>query len=133
MDRAYSAATITTAGGAAPYTWSATGLPPGLSIDPATGMITGAPTTANGSPFLVEVTMTDSRSATVNTSYSLTIFSLCDLNRDTYTDANDVQIVLREALGLATPVHDLNHDSAVNVIDVQIVENAVLGMGCSAQ
>ena len=28
-------------GGKLPYTWSAVALPPGLAIDPATGMITG--------------------------------------------------------------------------------------------
>jgi alpha-tubulin suppressor-like RCC1 family protein len=36
------------AGGAAPYTWSASGLPAGLSIDAATGQISGRPT-ATGS------------------------------------------------------------------------------------
>ncbi len=33
-------------GGTPPYTWSATGLPPGLSINSGTGQITGTPTTA---------------------------------------------------------------------------------------
>lgn len=32
------------AGGQGPFAWSATGLPPGLAIDPATGRITGTPT-----------------------------------------------------------------------------------------
>jgi serine/threonine-protein kinase len=36
----YSAA-LTASGGTGPYTWSATGLPGGLSIDPATGTISG--------------------------------------------------------------------------------------------
>jgi hypothetical protein len=45
-------------GGLQPYTWSATGLPEGLSIDPATGAITGAPTA--GGPFTVVITLTDS-------------------------------------------------------------------------
>ncbi len=33
-------------GGTPPYTWSATGLPPGLSISSSTGQVTGTPTTA---------------------------------------------------------------------------------------
>jgi subtilisin family serine protease/subtilisin-like proprotein convertase family protein len=50
----------TATGGTAPYTWSATGLPPGLSIDAATGSITGTPTTSG--TFTVTVTATDSAS-----------------------------------------------------------------------
>lgn len=33
-----------TAGGSGPFTWSATGMPQGLSLDPQTGKVTGAPT-----------------------------------------------------------------------------------------
>jgi alpha-tubulin suppressor-like RCC1 family protein len=39
-------AEVQTAGGEAPYQWSATGLPPGLSIDPASGEISGTPANA---------------------------------------------------------------------------------------
>ena len=50
-----------------PLTFSATGLPPGLSINSATGLITGtlSDTAATGSPYLVTVTVSDS---TANTS-----------------------------------------------------------------
>jgi subtilisin family serine protease len=37
---------MTATGGITPYTWSATGLPPGLSINPSSGLISGTPTTA---------------------------------------------------------------------------------------
>ena len=39
-------AQVQATGGALPYRWSATGLPPGLSIDQATGRISGIPMTA---------------------------------------------------------------------------------------
>lgn len=49
------AATVTATGGVAPYTWAATGLPPGLSINPSTGQISGTPTTVTTSPVMVTV------------------------------------------------------------------------------
>jgi alpha-tubulin suppressor-like RCC1 family protein len=45
-------------GGAPPYRWSASGLPPGLSIDPATGAISGTP--AAGGSYTPTITVTDS-------------------------------------------------------------------------
>ncbi|WP_436495403.1 proprotein convertase P-domain-containing protein [Actinokineospora sp. HUAS TT18] len=34
---------LTATGGAAPYTWTATNLPPGLTVAPATGLVSGTP------------------------------------------------------------------------------------------
>ena len=42
----YEADVVQAAGGAPPYQWSATGLPPGLAIDQASGQISGMPMTA---------------------------------------------------------------------------------------
>jgi Putative Ig domain/PKD domain len=58
----YSSGALSAAGGTPPYAWSATGLPAGLSIDPATGAITGNPTTAGAAT--VNVTVTDATSPT---------------------------------------------------------------------
>jgi hypothetical protein len=49
-------------GGTGPLTWSASGLPAGLSINPTTGVISGKPATPGAQPYLsVTVTATDSR------------------------------------------------------------------------
>jgi hypothetical protein len=63
-------ATLAATGGTPPYTWSASGLPSGLSISSA-GVISGTPT-ASGS-FSVTVQMTDSAQATANKAYSVTV------------------------------------------------------------
>ncbi len=53
--------TVTTGMGTAPYTYRATGLPAGLTVAPATGMLTGTPTAAAGTA-MVTYTATDSSS-----------------------------------------------------------------------
>jgi len=68
---AYSAS-ITATGGTTPYTFTITGLPPGLTAN-SSGQITGAPTTAG--TYTVTATVTDSSSPqqTTTMTYSVTI------------------------------------------------------------
>lgn len=66
VDDTYTAP-IEASGGVGPYTWTATGLPPGLSIDPNTGVISGVPTTPG--TFTVTVTVTDSTGKTADRDY----------------------------------------------------------------
>ena len=58
-------------GGSSPYTWSATGLPAGLSISSSSGTISGTPSTAGTSN--VTVTAQDSAGKTGSTTFSWTI------------------------------------------------------------
>jgi len=64
-------ATHSASGGTAPYTWSATGLPPGLSISSSTGTVSGTPTTAGS--YGVTVTATASAGGSGSTSYTWTV------------------------------------------------------------
>jgi Putative Ig domain len=66
-------ATVSATGGRAPYTWSLTGgtLPPGLTLDPATGTITGTPTAAGS--FAATLTVTDSLGLTAQVNLPLTV------------------------------------------------------------
>jgi Tfp pilus assembly protein PilV len=62
--------TMTSANGTTPYTWSASGLPPGVVIS-STGVISGKPTTAG--TYNVAVTLQDTAGAVATKSYTVTI------------------------------------------------------------
>ncbi|HVX66586.1 MAG TPA: Ig domain-containing protein, partial [Bryobacteraceae bacterium] len=71
VGQAYSQ-TVAATGGTAPYTFSASGLPAGFSIDPASGLISGTPVEAG--TYSVVLGVTDSLSATASSgTLSLTI------------------------------------------------------------
>jgi subtilisin family serine protease len=62
---------LTASAGAPPYEFSITGLPPGLSLNPETGAITGTPATAGSFPYTATVTDSNSVTRTVNCSISI--------------------------------------------------------------
>jgi len=91
-------ATLQATGGVTPYTWGATGMPAGLSINATTGVISGTPTTAGTStatitvndsgvpqqqatgqftiviaPAALAITTTSLPNASINTAYSQTL------------------------------------------------------------
>lgn len=68
---AYSATLATASGGTAPYRFSATNLPAGLSLDAAKGSVSGTPSAAGA--FDVAVTVTDTKGATAKTTVRVTV------------------------------------------------------------
>ena len=68
---AISSFTLTASGGTAPYTWSASGLPAGVTIGSSTGTVSGTPT-ASGT-FNVTATATASAGGSGSTSFTFTI------------------------------------------------------------
>ncbi len=63
--------TLSASGGTPPYTFSATGLPSGLSLNASTGTISGTPTTAG--TFTVSATVRDNAGATASQTFTWTI------------------------------------------------------------
>jgi hypothetical protein len=64
-------ASATAAGGTSPYTWSATGLPAGLTLDATSGAITGTPASAGSFPVGVTATDAYGQSATAQTTIAV--------------------------------------------------------------
>lgn len=63
--------TLTAAGGAPPYTWSANGLPTGLTLNSSTGVLSGTPTAAG--TFKPVITVTDSLLNSARNNFTLVV------------------------------------------------------------
>ncbi len=58
-------------GGTPPYTWAASGLPPGITLDPTTGTLSG--TSTSPGTYQVEVTVTDAASDTATANLAIDV------------------------------------------------------------
>jgi hypothetical protein len=100
---------MTATGGVAPYTWSVVSgsLPPGLTLDPATGSISGTPTTTSNSTFTISAddgahpshTATQILSINISPAISITTISL---------PAGDVQVTYSHSLGVTGGILPFN-------------------------
>jgi hypothetical protein len=99
---AYTAA-LAAYGGATPYTWSVSkgSLPPGLSLDASTGVISGTPTVAGTYDFTVTVTDAESRAMTASQALSISVSG--PVVTSLTLEPGVPSFVLIEGTGLACP------------------------------
>lgn len=87
-------------GGTTPYTYVATGLPPGLTFNPSTRAITGTPTTVGS--YTIPVTVTDADGKTVITNYTININNPLLLPAATLPDGTEGAVYATQTLPAAT-------------------------------
>ncbi|WP_281274312.1 proprotein convertase P-domain-containing protein [Allorhizocola rhizosphaerae] len=96
----------TVSGGTAPYSWSASGLPAGLSVNSSTGSISGTPTAAGTYSVTVTATDSSSRVSTGRASYSWTVmpgFTVSNPGNQTATVGTAISPVGHMASGGTAP------------------------------
>ncbi|MEA4890354.1 MAG: putative Ig domain-containing protein [Clostridiaceae bacterium] len=75
VSQEYSSPSMTAAGGTAPYTWSAAGLPLGLNIDVYSGVISGIPAPGRYGTYYVAVTVMDANNMTLTKNFGIDLLS----------------------------------------------------------
>lgn len=122
------AATIQARGGFPPYSFSANGLPVGMSLS-SSGTVSGVPSVSGN--YHIAITVTDQMGNTATTFLSIaTYWQVGDANGDKQIDIADVIAVERVILGLSlsTPGTDANQDRLVSLGDVTTIERFILGL-----
>ncbi|MGA8848310.1 MAG: putative Ig domain-containing protein [Dehalococcoidia bacterium] len=122
-------ATLEATDGKMPYTWTATGLPAGLTCS-AAGVISGTPVEEVGK-FNVTVTVTDA--LTNSDSKDLNLKISCkhgDVNMDGAVDTGDITKVKRIYFELdpPTPCADINGDESIDTGDITAIKLIYFGI-----
>ena len=92
-----------------PLTFTATGLPPNLTIDSATGLISGVldPSTSQNGPYVVTVTATDPSGRSVTTSFVYSVQNIPPVAvNDTATTPEDVPVTVAVLTNDSDPDND---------------------------
>ena len=84
-------------GGAPPYSWSAAGLPAGVSLDSAAGVVSGTPSVAPGD-YAATITVRDASAQTATTALRLTIVAPLAVASQTLLPGATVGVTYSQAL-----------------------------------
>ncbi|MGQ0455520.1 MAG: tandem-95 repeat protein [Hyphomicrobium sp.] len=106
-------------------TYSATGLPPGLSINPATGQVTGTlpPNASSGGPYAVTLTVDDGAGGVVTRTFSWTVQNPPPVARNDFATAQ-----LDETITVAALANDSDPDgdAPISVTSASAANGAVI-------
>jgi hypothetical protein len=127
INQAYST-TLVASGGTGALTWSASNLPTGLTIDPATGIVSGTPTVADSFTITFHVHDAANPQNIVNKELTLKIYMIGDANGNGSVTIADVTYVERAILGLSAPTAgcDANISNTNSIADVTKIERIIL-------
>ncbi|MGY0038797.1 Ig domain-containing protein [Pedobacter sp. NJ-S-72] len=103
----------TPTGGSTPYTYSATNLPPGVTLNPTTGVLSGTPTTAGTYTFPVTISDADGNIAT--TSYTIIVRSPLVLTASALSDGTTGVPYPTQIIPAATGGSGVNTYAATNL------------------
>jgi hypothetical protein len=107
-------------------TFAATGLPPGLAIDPATGLISGtlSPDASDSTPFTVRIFATDPSGATVSTTFQWDVANVGPTAaNDSATTAEDTPVTVNVLVNDVDPDGDALTVSAASATNGTVVIN----------
>jgi hypothetical protein len=124
--------TLAATGGTSPFSWAVQSgaLPPGVSLNSTTGVISGKPTLPGQFSFAIWATDSSNPAAIVDKTFTMEVFLRGDANGDKAVNMGDVTSVERIILGLDGNAvgADANQDGSVDMVDVIVVERIILGI-----
>ncbi len=124
--------TLLANGGTAPYSWSSTPLPAGLSLS-FDGLLSGTPSVGAVGSHPITFTVDDNQGKTASVSLTILINAAPkpkrgDVNNDGFLNQADLNLVLAArnipASGPNDP-RDLDHDGKITVLDARILVNLI--------
>ncbi|MDF2043827.1 MULTISPECIES: autotransporter domain-containing protein [unclassified Pantoea] len=123
--------TLTVSGGTAPYTWSSTILPPGISLNASSGTLSGIPS-ASGS-YSFQATATDALGATGGASYTLSVSAAAPLASDSAatvaanSSANSLSLSLSGGAAISISINTLPAHGSATVSGIGITYTPAAG------
>jgi hypothetical protein len=125
----WTSAAPSASGGVTPYTWSLVGVPPaGMTINPATGVVSWPNPIVAGAPYGIMVQASSASGCGGGVAFFQLTVRLGDFNGDGVVSALDIPSFIDHLLGLTATANcaaDMNGDGLINGDDAQLFVDAL--------